>query len=313
MSTRVALAGYVVRRLGMAVAVLFTISLVSFFLLKLSGDLATSLAGDASGAYVEFLRREYGLDQPLIVQYGQWLGRALTGDLGTSFYFNEPVSALFAARLPVTMQLSILSIAIALVVSLPLGILAALNEDRLGDRLIQLFALSGQAMPVFWSSYLFIIFFALQLKVLPISGGGSLAGLVMPALTLGLFTMPALLRIMRAGMSDALASDYVRTARAKGLRWGTIILRHALRNALVPLIGIAAVQFGLLLGGSVVVETIFAIDGIGYFSWQAISQNDFPVVQATVLVVSTFYVLLTLAADLLSAWIDPQFKIAGTP
>jgi len=311
MSQRSALAGYVVRRLGMAVAVLFTISLVSFFLLKLSGDLATSLARDSSASYVEFLRRQYGLDQPIIVQYGQWLGRALTGDLGTSFYFNEPVATLFAARLPVTMLLSLMAIGLALLVSLPLGILAALNEDRLGDRLIQLFALSGQAMPVFWSSYLFIIFFALQLKVLPISGGASLAGLVMPALTLALFTMPALLRITRAGMSDALASDYVRTARAKGLRWGVIVVRHALRNALIPLIGISAVQFGLLLGGSVVVETIFAIDGIGYFSWQAISQNDFPVVQATVLVVSTFYVLLTLAADLLSAWIDPQFKIGG--
>jgi peptide/nickel transport system permease protein len=307
------LTGYVARRLGLAVAVLFTISLVSFFLLKLSGDLATTLAGNASGAYVEFLRHEYGLDQPLVVQYLQWLGRAVQGDFGTSFYFNEPVSTLFAARLPVTMMLSLMAIVTALAISLPLGIVAALNEDRPLDRLIQLFALAGQAMPVFWSSYLFIIFFALQLKLLPISGGAGFASLIMPALTLALFTMPALLRIARAGMSEALASDYVRTARAKGLRWHVIVLRHALRNALVPLIGIAAVQFGLLLGGSVVVETIFAIDGIGYFSWQAISQSDFPVVQAAVLVVSAFYVILTLAADLLSAWIDPRFKITRTP
>jgi peptide/nickel transport system permease protein len=211
------------------------------------------------------------------------------------------------------MMLSLMAIVTALAISLPLGIVAALNEDRPLDRLIQLFALAGQAMPVFWSSYLFIIFFALQLKLLPISGGAGFASLIMPALTLALFTMPALLRITRAGMSEALASDYVRTARAKGLRWHVIVLRHALRNALVPLIGIAAVQFGLLLGGSVVVETIFAIDGIGYFSWQAISQSDFPVVQAAVLVVSAFYVILTLAADLLSAWIDPRFKIARTP
>jgi peptide/nickel transport system permease protein len=313
MSTKAALTGYVARRLGLAVAVLFTISLVSFFLLKLSGDLATTLAGNASGAYVEFLRHEYGLDQPLVVQYLQWLGRAVRGDFGTSFYFNEPVSTLFAARLPVTMMLSLMAIVTALAISLPLGIIAALNEDRPVDRLIQLFALAGQAMPVFWSSYLFIIFFALQLKLLPISGGAGFTSLIMPALTLALFTMPALLRITRAGMSEALASDYVRTARAKGLRWHVIVLRHALRNALVPLIGIAAVQFGLLLGGSVVVETIFAIDGIGYFSWQAISQSDFPVVQAAVLVVSAFYVILTLAADLLSAWIDPRFKITRTP
>ncbi|MBF9235489.1 ABC transporter permease [Microvirga alba] len=305
---------YLTRRLCSALAVLFSISLISFMLLKLSGDLATALAGEGSNAaYVDFLRKEYGLDRPLLVQYATWLGRALTGDLGRSFYFGEPVSTLFAARLPVTLQLGVLSIVVAITLALPLGIYAALKEDSLPDRVVQLVALSGQAMPVFWSSYLLILLFALNFKLLPISGAGSLAHLIMPSLALALNAMPALIRITRSGMSDALASDYVRTARAKGLRSHTVVVKHALRNALVPLVAIAAVQFGLLLGGSVVVETIFAIDGIGYFTWQAISQNDYPVVQAAVLIVASFYVLLTLAADLLNMWVDPRFTLGLAP
>lgn len=301
------------RRLGMAIAVLITISLVSFMLLKLSGDLATALAGEGDGAaYAEFLRKEYGLDRPVIIQYLSWLGRALTGDFGQSFYFHEDVWSLFADRLPITLQLGLLSIALSIILAIPLGIWAAVKEGGAIDRAIQLFAIGGQAMPIFWSSYLLMILLAVNLHLLPISGAGTLAHLVMPALALTFNTAPALIRITRSGMSEALASDYVRTARAKGLRPLAIIVTHAMRNALIPLIAIAAVQFGLLLGGSVVVETIFAIDGIGYFTWQAISQNDYPVVQAAVLIVASFYVLLTLIADMLSLWIDPHFKLGET-
>nr|WP_201838697.1 ABC transporter permease [Microvirga zambiensis] len=304
------MASYLTRRLLIAVAVLFTISLISFLLLKLSGDLATALAGEGSNAaYVEFLRKEYGLDRPLVVQYASWLGKALTGDFGRSFYFNDSVSLLFASRLLVTLKLGVLSILLALLVALPLGVLAALREGSWVDRLVQMLALTGQAMPVFWSSYLLILLFAVNLGWLPISGADSLAHLALPACALALNALPALLRITRSGMSEALVSDYVRTARAKGLRMHSVVFKHALRNALVPLVAIAAVQFGLLLGGSVVVETIFAVDGIGYFTWQAISQNDYPVVQAAVLIVSSFYVLLTLASDLLNMWIDPRYKI----
>lgn len=304
------MASYITRRLLASIAVLFTISVISFLLLKLSGDLATALAGEGSNAdYVEFLRKEYGLDQPVLVQYASWLGKALTGDLGRSFYFGDSVSALFASRLPVTLTLGVFSIIIAVSVALPLGIWAALREGSWIDRLVQALALTGQAMPVFWSSYLLILVFAINLRLLPISGAESFTHLILPACALGLNALPALVRITRAGMSEALASDYVRTARAKGLAWPSVILKHALRNALVPLIAIAAVQFGLLLGGSVVVETIFAIDGIGYFTWQAIAQNDYPVVQAAVLIVSSFYVLLTLASDLLNMWVDPRYKI----
>lgn len=301
---------YLTRRFLTAVAVMFTISLISFMLLKYSGDLATALAGEGSNAaYVEFLRKEYGLDRPVIVQYAAWLAKAVTGDFGRSFYFNDQVSTLFASRLPLTLQLGVLSIALALLVALPLGVLAALREGSWVDRLAQGLALTGQAMPIFWSSYLLILIFALNLGWLPVAGADSFAHLILPSCALALNALPALLRITRTGMSEALASDYVRTARAKGLRRHSVVIKHALRNALVPLVAIAAVQFGLLLGGSVVVETIFGIDGIGYFTWQAISQNDYPVVQAAVLIVSSFYVLLTLAADLLNMWIDPRYKI----
>jgi peptide/nickel transport system permease protein len=301
---------YLIRRFLTAVAVMFTISLISFMLLKYSGDLATALAGEGSNAaYVEFLRKEYGLDRPVIVQYAGWLAKAMTGDFGRSFYFNDQVSILFASRLPVTLELGMLSIVLALLVALPLGVLAALREGSWVDRIVQALALTGQAMPIFWSSYLLILVFALNLGWLPVAGADSFTHLVLPSCALALNALPALLRITRAGMSEALASDYVRTARAKGLRKHSVVFKHALRNALVPLVAIAAVQFGLLLGGSVVVETIFGIDGIGYFTWQAISQNDYPVVQAAVLIVSSFYVLLTLAADLLNMWIDPRYKI----
>lgn len=300
---------YFFRRLLTAVAVLFTISLISFLLLKASGDLATTLAGEGSAEYAEFLRKEYGLDRPVIVQYGDWVAKALTGDFGRSFYFNDQVATLFADRLPITLKLGVLAISLALLLALPMGILAAMYEGGWLDRIVQLIALTGQAMPIFWSSYLLILLFAVNLGWLPISGADSLHHLMLPALALALNALPALVRITRSGMSEALSSDYIRTARAKGLRQPAVVVKHALRNALVPLVAIAAVQFGLLLGGSVVVETIFAVDGIGYFSWQAISQNDYPVVQAAVLIVSSFYVLLTLASDLLNMWIDPRYKV----
>ena len=304
---------YIAQRLGASVLVLLTISMVSFGLLKSSGDLATSLAGEGAGAeYVEFLRKEYGLDKPLPVQYGDWLAKTLSGNFGKSYYYHQPVTELLATRLPVTVGLGLFAISLALSVSFPLGVMAALYRGRWPDRFAQFVALGGQATPIFWFSFLLIIFFGVKLRWLPISGGGTPLHFVMPAMALALNALPAVTRIVRNGMLDALGSDYVRTARAKGLRAHTVVVKHALRNALVPVVAVAAVQFGYLLGGSIIVETIFALDGVGYFTWQAISQNDYPVVQATVLVVSAFYVVLTLAADLLNMAIDPRVRLQAT-
>ncbi|MBS1210413.1 MAG: binding-protein-dependent transport system inner rane component [Proteobacteria bacterium] len=300
---------FIARRLGVSLLVLLTISTLSFVLLKASGDLAISLAGEGSGAdYVAFLRKTYGWDRPILVQYADWLWRLLRGDLGTSFYYGSPVLEIIAERLPVTLKLGAFAIFMALGVAFPLGSLAALRPDGWMDRVAMFIAMVGQATPIFWFSFVLILILGLNLAVLPISGGGTTAHFVMPSIALAFYAMPAIIRIVRGGMIEALASDYIRTARAKGLRPWAVIVRHALRNTLVPVVAIASVQFGFLLGGSVVVETIFALHGIGYLTWEAISQNDYPVVQASVLVVSAFYVVLTLLADLLNMLIDPRIR-----
>lgn len=305
------MAGFVLRRCLVAVLVLLTVSLLSFGLLKLSGDLATTMAGDQAGAdYVAFLRKEYGLDRPLPVQYLHWLGRAMTGDLGTSFFYGSPVTDLVAERLPITMTLGLSALMFAVTLSIPLGVLAALRPDSWIDRAVLGIALLGQATPTFWLCFLMILLFGINLRLLPISGTASPAHYVMPTIALGYYAAPAFTRIVRAGMIEALASDYVRTARAKGLRPPAVVLRHALRNALVPVVSVAAVQLGFMLGGSVVIETIFALHGVGYLAWQSISQNDYPVVQAIVLTVACFYVVLTLAADLLNALVDPRIRLS---
>lgn len=298
------------RRLGAAVLVLLAISLLSFFMLKMSGDLAISLAGDNSSAgYVEFLRKTYGWDRPLYIQYLDWLWKALRGDFGQSFYYGQPVFDLLQGRMLVTMKLGALAVALALLVAIPLGMLAAIRPGGVLDRIALAIALCGSAMPIFWTSFLLIGLFALNLRWLPISGGTDLAHLAMPMMALAFFAMPGIIRIVRAGMIEVMEADYIRTARAKGLRPWAIWLRHGLRNTLVPVVAVASVQFGFLLGGSVVVETIFAINGVGYLTWQAINQNDYPVVQATVLTVSSFYVLLTLVADLINRAIDPRIRL----
>jgi peptide/nickel transport system permease protein len=305
------MAGFLMRRLTMAFMVLVTVSMLSFGLLKLSGDLATSLTGELSSAdYATFLRREYGLDDPLLVQYFRWLGHTLRGDFGKSFYSLRPVTEILVEGLPVTMVLGLIALAIAIVVAIPLGVFAAVNRDGWIDRAILLFSLFGQAMPTFWLCFLMILLFGINLGWLPISGSASPLNFVMPATVLSFHAMPSFLRITRAGMIQTLTADYVRTARAKGLSRFAILFKHALRNALVPVVSVAAVQLGFMLGGSVVVENIFALHGVGFLAWQAISQNDYPVVLAIVLVVASAYVLLTFFADILNGLIDPRIRVA---
>lgn len=304
------MASYIARRLGLAVLVMLTISFLSFLMLKMSGDLAISMAGEGSGAdYVEFLRKTYGWDKPLIVQYWDWLVKALQGDIGTSFYYGSPVMTLIVERMPTTLALGAMAIVMALCTAIPLGMAAGRYPGRLIDKVALLVALLGVSTPIFWLSFLLILVLGLQFAVLPISGGGSFRHLIMPAMALAFYSMPAIIRISRAGMIEVMRSDYIRTARAKGLRPHRIYLGHALRNTLVPVVAVASVQFGFLLGGSVVVENIFAIHGIGYLTWEAINQNDYPVVQAALLAVSSAYVVLTLLADIVNMMIDPRIRL----
>ncbi len=299
------------RRLVLAILVCMTVLIVAFALTRLSGDVAVAIAGpQASAADIETIRRTNGLDRPLPEQFLHWAEAAATGDFGRSFLYREPVGELVRQRLPVTLTLGICGLAVALLVAVPLGIMAAVAEGTLLDRLLMLVALFGQAIPSFWLGLLLIIWLGLDLGWLPINGLDDWTGYVLPAITLAFSAIPAMMRLTRSGMVDALRADYIRTARAKGLGRLSIVGKHALRNAAMPLVAITAVQLGFMLGGSIVVEAVFNLPGLGYLAWESISKNDFPVVQAVVLILAVLYIGLTLAADLLNAVLDPRLRTA---
>lgn len=300
---------FTVNRIAIAVAVAVTVSIVSFLLLHLSGDLAVAMAGpEASPQQVAAVRTQFGLDRPLAVQYAEWVWNAVHLNFGRSFYFREDVSKLIAERFPVTITLGLLALGIALIISIPLGVVAALNRDTWIDRLAMLVCVLGQAMPSFWFSLMLVSVFSVSFRWLPVSGNATWRHFVLPATALGYYAMPAIMRLTRAGMLDVLSADYIRTARAKGLPRRKIVIRHALRNAIIPVVALAAVQFGFLLGGSIVIEAVFSLQGLGQLAWDSISRNDFPVVQSIVLVLATIYVALSMVADLLNGMLDPRLR-----
>ncbi|MBP6817935.1 MAG: ABC transporter permease [Ferrovibrio sp.] len=302
---------FIAKRLGLALLVALAVSVVCFLLVRLSGDVAAALAGEgARQVDIDAVRKNYGLDRPLIVQYLDWLWRTLQGDFGTSLYFKTDVTALIFAKLPTTLMLGLCSLLFALAISIPLGVAAAIFANSWIDRLALGIAVLGQALPNFFFALLLIMLFAIQLRWLPVSGSDSWAHFVMPTIALGYYIAPAFMRLVRAGMVEVLSADYIRTARAKGLNEGMVVFKHGLRNAAIPVVALAAVQLGFLLGGSVVIEAIFALDGLGYLAYQSITHKDFPVTQAVVMLLSVFYVLLTLLADLANAWLDPRIRVS---
>lgn len=306
------MASHALRRLITTLAVLVVVSLLSFVLAEVTVDPAVGLAGaEATSTDIEVARRQHGLDRPWISRYLDWAGRAAAGDLGQSLHYKQPVARLILERMPVTLILAACAMGLALLIALPLGVAAALRPGGWVDRLALLLAIGGQALPSFWTALLLIVVFGVNLGWLPISGAETPAHFVMPALTLALFTLPVLLRLTRAGMIETLQTEYVRAATARGLRPGAIVLRHALRNAMMPLVAVAAVQFGYLLGGSIVTEQIFAMHGVGYLAWQAVLIGDTAIVQAIVLLMAVIYAALTFAADLLNAALDPRTRIAA--
>lgn len=303
--------GYVIRRGSVAIAVAVLISILTFWFTNVAVDPAVSMAGEgARPEHIELVRTQYGFDQPLHVQYGQWLGKWLTGDFGTSFRQRRPVTEMLAERFPVTAILGLSALALALVVALPLGVIAALRPNTFIDRLALGTAVVGLAVPSFWMGMLLISIFSINLKWLPISGGATPQHYVLPVITLGYYALPPIMRLIRSGMIEVLQSDYVRTAKAKGMRRSTVILKHALRNALVPVVALGAVQLGHLLGGSVVVESVFSLGGVGLLAWEAIRAGDLPVIQAILVIISAIYVALTFFADLLNAAIDPRIRVS---
>ncbi|MDU0339624.1 ABC transporter permease [Bosea rubneri] len=303
--------GFILKRLGLALMVALAVSAIAFFLLRLSGDVAVAIAGEgAQQADIDVIRETYGLNRPLVVQYLDWLWKTLRGDFGTSIYFKTDVSELVLAKMPVTLILGLTSLAFALLISIPLGVLAAIYANSWIDRVALAIAVFGQAMPNFFFALILVMLFSITLRWLPVSGSATWQHYIMPTVALGYYAAPAFMRLIRAGMIEVLSADYIRTARAKGLPSGKIIFKHALRNAVVPVVALAAVQLGFLLGGSVVIETIFALDGLGYLAYQSITYKDFPVMQVVVLLLSVVYVLLTLAADIANAWLDPRIRVA---
>jgi peptide/nickel transport system permease protein len=300
---------FILKRLGLALLVAFTVSFISFSLLFLSGDPAAALAGEtASGEDIESLRLLYGFDRPMLVQYGDWLWQALQGNFGESYYFKLPVSTLIGDRLSVTMTLGVCGITFALLTAVPLGVVAAIRPNSIIDRVALFLSVAGQAMPSFWFGLILIVLFGVKLGWLPTSGASSWRHFIMPTIVLGYYAMPAIMRLTRAGMLEVLSSDYIRTARAKGAGEGRVLFKHALRNAIIPVVSLAAVQMGFMLGGSIVVESVFALHGAGYLAWESIARNDLPTVQALILIFSMFYIIFTFLADVLNAWLDPRMR-----
>ena len=302
---------FTVKRLGVALLVALTVSLITFSMIYVSGDPAIAIAGEGARLQdVEAIRKFYGFDRPIVVQYLDWLAGALRGDFGRSYTLRQPVADVIFDRLPVTMLLGASAIAFALLLAIPLGVLAAVRPNSIFDRFALTVAVVGQAMPTFWFALTLILWLGVYWRLLPITGSASWQNFVMPAIALGYYVTPAVMRLTRAGVLEVLSSDYIRTARAKGLRPPTVLFKHALRNAIIPVVSLAAVQFGFMLGGSIVIETIFQINGLGYLAWESIQRKDLPTMQAIVLVLAVLYVLLTLAADLLNAYLDPRLRVA---
>ena len=301
---------YSFKRLGLALLVALTVSFISFGLLYLSSDPAIAMAGEtAADEDIEAIRELYGFDRPIMVQYFEWLGKAISGDLGKSYYFRISVTELISERLPTTMTLGLCAIIFAICLAVPLGVAAAVKPNSIVDRLALFLSVMGQALPSFWFALILIVLMSVQLGLLPVSGSDTWKHFVMPTVVLGYYAAPAIMRLTRTGMLEVLSSDYIRTAKAKGLRPPVVLFKHALRNAIIPVVSLAAVQFGFMLGGSIVVETIFALHGAGFLAWESITRNDLPTVQGLILVFSLFYIVLTLLADLLNAWLDPRIRI----
>ena len=303
---------FLVHQFVQLLVVCLGISIITFLLLHLKGDpVVLLLPLDAGKEQMESFRRLMGFDQPLYVQYLRFLSGAVRGDFGDSLYMKKSAFALVMERMPATLLLTFAGLFISLVIAVPLGIVSAIRRYSLVDNLCTMFAVGGQAMPIFWLGIMLIIIFSVKLRWLPASGAGSWAHLVLPATTLGVFLAPLTMRLVRSGMLEVLSQDYVRTARAKGVSERQVLLKHALRNAAIPVITVIGLQFGQLLGGAIVTETVYAWPGVATYTVTAIRNSDFPVVQAAVFLLALCIVVVNLLVDLLVGLIDPRIRLEG--
>ncbi len=300
---------YVIRRVFQSFLVLFGATLVAFLITRVTGDpVKLMLPEDATEQERQSMRVQMGLDRPVLIQYGDYLTKAVTGDLGKSVRQKISVTQLIAERVPATLELTFAALFIGIVISFPVGIFVALRRNSVWDLFGTSFSLLGQAAPTFWTGLMLILIFGVHFRLLPISGRGSPAHLVLPAITLGFFVTGRFTRMIRSGMLEVLGKEYIRTARAKGLSERTVVWGHALRNASIPVVTLIGLEFAALLGGAIIVETVFAWPGIGRLVVNAVLQRDFPVVQGVVLVSAVIFVIVNLVVDLFYSVLDPRIS-----
>jgi ABC-type dipeptide/oligopeptide/nickel transport system permease component len=301
---------YILKRLTMLIPVLLGVTVVSFSLLQIvPGDPAVLLAGeDANPEFIEAVRKEYGFDQPVYVQYLRFISHAVRGDFGISIRNREPVVNLLLQRFAFTVQLSFLSILIAAFIGLIAGVISATRQYSVFDNFSMIGALFGISMPIFWLGLLLMLIFSVNLRWLPAGGSGGLKYFILPAIALGAASAAVIARMTRASMLEVIRQDYIRTARANGLREWVVIYKHALKNAMIPVITVFGLEFGYMLGGAVLTETVFSLPGVGRLMVEGIFQRDYPVVQGAMLLVATTFVLVNLLTDVAYAFFDPKIR-----
>ena len=303
---------FVIKRVGYCLLSLFLLSLTIFFFVRVTGDPATLLVEPgASPADIAAIHHQFGLDRPLLVQYSLFMASVLTGDLGQSFYYRTPVLELYWSRLPYSVMLATAAMTFSLVIGIPSGILAAVRVGRFWDSAGKVFALLGLSLPSFWVGLVMILVFSVYLGWLPSSGSGTPLHLIMPAFALGWYFAASHMRLTRSSMLEVLGSEYVKLARLKGLPEALVIAKHAFKNALIPVLTLAGINFVIMISVAVVVETVFAWPGVGRLLYEGIAFRDFPVVQGTVLMLGAMTVTVNLVVDILYAVIDPRIRLAS--
>lgn len=301
---------FLFRRAVMTIMVALTVSIATFFLLHFATDPAEALAGDdAPPELVEQIRRDYGFDQPVSVQYVRWIGHVVRGDFGESYYLRKPVADLILEHAPITLLLALSSIAVTILIAIPLGVTAAMYPNSFADQIASSIAVAAQAVPNFWLGLMFIYLFAVMLGLLPVSGDEGWKHFVMPAVVLGASSVPVVMRLTRTGLLEVMASDFIRTARSNGFAGRELLIRHAMRNAVLPVVSVLAIQLGHKLGGSVVTESVFAINGLGLLALTSILNSDIPTIQMLVFIFALTFITLTFLSDLLNAWLDPRIRV----
>ncbi len=301
---------YVIRRLLLGLITLWIISVVVFGLVRFIGDpILAMIEPGASMGEIQALRQRWGLDKPLIVQYGVFISRAVRGDFGKSIAYKQPALDLFLRALPNTLYLGATAFGLAVIFGLTLGLLSPLKVGGFFDTFGKVFAFMGLAIPGFWLALMFILVFGIFWGVLPVSGTGGIRHLIMPATCLALYNTAAFVRLSRSSLLEVLGSDYVRFLRIKGVPEWSVVTKHALRNALIPVVSYGGVQLAIMLSGSIAIEIVFAWPGVGLLLYQALMQRDYPLVQTPVLMTATMVVILNLIVDVLYAYIDPRIRL----